>query len=402
MESEHICMPYTIERQLKSYAVHPEHDEQHDILWNTWRFNKQILTHILRWTLVSFPMYSRHDDSHANAVLRNMERMLGEERIKKLSPTDCFVLLHVAYEHDIGMCITDLDRDNIIKEPRFLQMIKNLEHDSDWMMAHYARIVREYCESEPKSNAMELEDEKSQRALQKNLEIYHAMSSLLANFQRMDHGRISRERIRGILDTPDSKFNEHFCESDIPSRIFLWISECAGLHTVWGFERVLELPYEDDGAAYDKLHPRFAAVMLQLGDALDMDNGRFPLLMTEFVGKIPQQTKTHMQKHAAIRMLHIDDRMIEIRADCESHEVSRLIQYECRGINELLKEASYHWSDIVPKEIPGTLPSLRLSQVTVRGRNIPASLISANFSISQQKAFSLLEGNNIYPENMYF
>lgn len=51
-------------------------------------------------------MYSMHGVSHAQSVLHNIEMILGEKQIANLSSSDCFLILHVVYIHDIGMCIT--------------------------------------------------------------------------------------------------------------------------------------------------------------------------------------------------------------------------------------------------------------------------------------------------------
>ena len=59
------------------------------------------------------------------------------------------------------------------------------------------------------------------------------------------------------------------------------IGSCAATHTKWGFDEVLKLKQEDSGFAIDYIHPRFIAVLLQLGDALDMDNNRFHPLTEE-------------------------------------------------------------------------------------------------------------------------
>lgn len=399
---DHIHMPFTIERQLMAYKNHPEHDVQHEVLWTTWCHNKRMLEQLLRWTLVSFPMYSRHDESHSASVLRNMERILGEERIKRLSASDAFALLHVAYEHDIGMCITDADREKIVSSPEFLETLERISQGSDQMLAAYAQLIKGCCPDDVQPNQFLTKQEKYQRELKKNLKIYHAMTELLTMYQRTKHGQIAQRRLQDTLTSPKSHFSEQFCVSDISNRIFYWIAQCAALHTVWEFDEILKLPFEDDGVASDKMHPRFVAVMLQLGDALDMDCGRFPLLMEEFSGQLSAETKKHLKKHESIRMLCINDRKIEVRASCEDHSVSRLIQAECRGIDQILRNASYHWSEIAPEDLPGMLPSFELSEMTVRGAKIPPQLINASFRISQKKAFSLLEGSNIYMHKLVF
>lgn len=116
----------TIERQLQIYEKHPDGDERAATLWHAWQQNKRWLIRLLELTLASFPSYSRHDSSHADAVLHNIERVLGEKRIALLSATDCFAILHTVYIHDIGMAILAEDRTKIVKSDDFVEMVDEL------------------------------------------------------------------------------------------------------------------------------------------------------------------------------------------------------------------------------------------------------------------------------------
>jgi len=106
----------TIERQLEQFYLNDAHHaERYEVLWHAWHNNKRWLIQLLQTTLSSFPSYSKHDESHASTVLTNIEMILGEKRIRELSATDCFMILHTVYIHDIGMVITHTDRENIVK-----------------------------------------------------------------------------------------------------------------------------------------------------------------------------------------------------------------------------------------------------------------------------------------------
>jgi hypothetical protein len=75
----------TIEEQLHYYEQHPSRNERNAVLWHAWQQNKRWLSQLLELTVASFPAYSRHNASHAKAVLYNIERILGEDRIKAWS-----------------------------------------------------------------------------------------------------------------------------------------------------------------------------------------------------------------------------------------------------------------------------------------------------------------------------
>jgi len=102
----------TIEGQLEYYYKNGQHAERNGVLWHAWCQNKRWLSQLLETTMGSFPTYSKHDESHAKTILHNIEMILGERRIETLSASDCFMLLHTVYIHDIGMVITYKEREN--------------------------------------------------------------------------------------------------------------------------------------------------------------------------------------------------------------------------------------------------------------------------------------------------
>ena len=72
-------MPWTIEQQLQAYATNPQRTERHEILWTSWLQDRRWLSQLLEYTVFSAPMYSRHNASHCEAVIHNIECLLGED-----------------------------------------------------------------------------------------------------------------------------------------------------------------------------------------------------------------------------------------------------------------------------------------------------------------------------------
>ena len=144
-ESIKCYIPLTIERKLKAYSESSNHIERHEILWHEWNHNKRWLTQVQELILPSFPSYSRHDSSHSEAIIHNIEMLLGEENINELSATDCFAILHTVYIHDIGMCITHADREAILKNKRFCEYLKNLCESPNSDLSSYAQILLQEC-----------------------------------------------------------------------------------------------------------------------------------------------------------------------------------------------------------------------------------------------------------------
>ena len=383
----------TIEKKLKAYSECADHTERHEILWHEWNHNKRWLVQLQELILPSFPSYSRHDVSHSEAVIHNIEMLLGEKNIMELSATDCFVLLHTVYIHDIGMCITHADREEILANSRFRDYIENLARETDSELGNYARVLLQECFESPDSTDKNY-------VLKKKLEVYYAIIYLIAEHRRREHGDVSAQRLTNWIDAPD-KLGIGFSTIDIPSRLFYIIANCAATHTKWDFNEVLNLKQEDSGFALDYVHPRFVAVLLQLGDALDMDNNRFHPLTEEFLGRIPEQSTVHWNKHKAIKRLRITNEKISISADCKNQEELRVVRSECDGIEDILKSATFYWSVIRPKESNVCLPTLDKVELLLQGRAISKDLVKAQFEIPQEKAFNLLMGNNIYNDHNF-
>lgn len=386
-DSDYINIPVNLERHLKAFNDNINATERHQILWHTWCQNKRWLTHLLEYVLPSFQTYSMHDKTHAESVIHNMEMVLGEERIKSLSATDTFMLLHIAYIHDIGMCITEADKKDIIKSEEFVELIEQAKSSLDPQIRNFASKMDKNNTSKDNEDFFE-----------NRLEIFKAVSYFIAEFRRKEHGQVSSNRLKEIVLSKNSLGNG-FSISEVPIRIFFQIAECAATHTVWGFNPILDLPQESNGFAHDFIHPRFIAVLLQVSDALDMENGRFHSLIHSFYGVMNHVSEMHFDKHQSIRQLNITEKIISITADCKSQDVIRLLRNECNYLEKLLKEANYHWSEIAPPNFNGCLPFLLPPKLLYNGHQIPQELINAKFNLTPEKSFRLIEGINVYSDN---
>jgi len=79
--------------------------EQVNEVYCLWTLLKRDISEKLSSIYRVFPYFSRHDASHSRTIVTNIELFLGEDRIRKLSATDTFMLLICAYTHDYGMAL---------------------------------------------------------------------------------------------------------------------------------------------------------------------------------------------------------------------------------------------------------------------------------------------------------
>ena len=102
MSKDEIILPYKLEQHLVEIC---NSNATYANLLSVWNINKKMCQDVLSTVVMNYPHYTKHDISHCEAIITNIEMLLGEEAIKALSPTDTWLLLHAAYLHDIGMVI---------------------------------------------------------------------------------------------------------------------------------------------------------------------------------------------------------------------------------------------------------------------------------------------------------
>lgn len=399
-------LPWTIEQQLKAYADAKGHTERHEILQQSWGQSRRWLGQMLEFTLADFPSYSQHNETHCRAVIHNIECMLGEAEIRRLSPTDCFAILMTVYLHDLGMCITDEDRGKIIESSEFVNWIEQLEQSADPEYQNAVKALKRTDYTFVETDSV-VENKKNYRRLYKQkMDVFYALSFLIGEQQRRHHAEISAARMTQWVNGPAGLPNG-FSIVGIPDRIFLLISQCAALHGISNLDDVMsllmQLPECDNGFAQDFYHPRFVAVLLLIGDALDIDNQRFHPFAQQQAGKhFNKRSEMHYRKHRAIRALQIAPERIFIRADCQDPSEMRQLRNDVSWLQQFIKECSYQWAKIAPENFYGCLPVVDFERISLGGMPMSERLVQAQFQLSQEKAFRLLEGASLYDKQYVY
>ena len=118
---------YTLEGHLETLCgEQPEYAN----LRATWQLNKRSCSDVLKSVVIHYPHFSIHDISHAETVVARIEMLLGD-RIKTLSPTDTWLLLHASYAHDLGMILRWKQIESAWKEPEFEAFLSSFGNSSD-------------------------------------------------------------------------------------------------------------------------------------------------------------------------------------------------------------------------------------------------------------------------------
>lgn len=353
------------------------------LLESQWSFDKKLIPKALQHVGQLFPHYSRHDQSHSEQILINIERLLGEHRIKLLSATDTWLLLEAAYWHDIGMVVPYQALKDALEKPEFQTYRQQIAADSSNELQDFAN----HFDSTDLSKAF--------TGAQSPLDAVNKFRLLMAEWFRREHPNRAEKSVNDPwqelgLSSPRTEL--------IPKRLFRLLGRICALHGASFADVISQLPHKEVGMSNDDCHPRFVACLLRLGDLLDMDDNRFCPVMQRIAGdNRPALSKAHEDKHNSIRHFRLDSNRIEISAVCETIdgyvEQWRWIDY-LRG--EMQSQMA-RWQDIAPSPELGLLPTLGEVKVDLAGKQlITKPGIRPEFGLNADRAMKLLKGDNLY------
>lgn len=377
-------LPYKLEQHLREVC----NNSTYDNLLSAWNINKKMCRDVLSTVVMNYPHYTKHDISHCEAILTNIEMLLGEEAIRCLTPTDTWFLLQAAYLHDLGMVIECKKIEENWDSKEFQDYLNETENSNDDSLVQSAKFI----------NSFRDKFEKKEDLLAWPVRVRYAVTVLIADYYRKQHAKDSKSYIEdmGRIFDIDLGYNEL-----IQKRLIMLLADIVYLHTESN-KKILKLDYQTNGFNADYVHPRFLAQMLRMGDLLDADNHRFNRANEVVFGEIPKTSMNHLEKHMAARHILITPDIIEYRADCNSLEVYRETRVFVSWLQEEVEFWALNWKNIMPEIIKGSAPKLGKCELLLNGIPDIQGLSDLRFSISPEKAFEVIEGTNIYEDRFVF
>jgi hypothetical protein len=372
---------YKLDAYLKSLcSEHPEYMN----LYSTWNLNKKTCSNALKTIVINYPHFSMHDASHSEAILSKIEMLLGK-RINHLSPTDTWLILHAAYTHDLGMV---LKWDEIEKEwetPKFQNFLLSLKNGTNNELRNAAKFI---CDLK----------EQNKEPLLWPLKTYRYVNLINAAYFRGQHSHISRKYI-DVLGSDLAIDLGH--NNMVQPRLLKLLGQICELHTA-PLEQVLTLNYQTDGFGSDYAHPRFVAMLLRLGDLLDIDNGRFNTACELVAGGLPDSSVPHKEKHDATTHILVTPEKIEFSSDCPDPQAYLETRNFVTWLEAEVDFLTKYWARIAPAEIGGYAPRFDEKKLLINGVPDIEGVAGMRFEISQEKAFQIIEGSNIYKNRFVF
>lgn len=348
------------------------------LLESQWHFDQELITKALQNVSSIFPHYSRHDASHSRQIIVNIERLLGD-KIKYLSATDTWLILEAAYNHDIGMVITQKQIEDM-NTPEFTEFVHSLVESSDNKLRKFAKRWIEDKAKLPQKAAAH--------------DFFHQYIQLLAEWYRQKHPKNSAKIVRNPVEEIglNSSRNEL-----LPKRLFDVLADICESHGD-SFEDMMSLPKAEAGMASEDCHPRYIACLLRMGDLLDIDDNRFcPVMMSMCGHNIPKLSKAHYDKHHSIKHFRLDSERIEIKCICPNPDAYEAAYDWFNWLQQEYYKQTQHWDKIVPSRDFGRLPTLMTPIVQI---DEPYLIINQgrkpSFKVNEDAILKLVRGTGLY------
>jgi len=419
---------YGIEDHLAACCINnPEYEH----LYSIWIIEKKRITQEAEKINEQYSSFSKHDATHSMMIVSCIELMLGQERIYSLTPTDAWLILMCAYKHDMGMLVNP-------KELREL-LSRTYKHDNaklikGWIQSPITDIsnatyfIFEQLNEEDREKFYSTAEKESIMSLP--AKIVSSLSILVRGEARSKHHtRMKAEILENI--------HEKTYDGLLTITLVELVAEICNTHMI-DRENIMKLDRMVKGAGRDYAHPRFIAILLRLGDLLDMDSNRFSPYIYKYSGTVKEGTDSyegivHEIKHYSVRNICISPEAIGATAvfniksiksafkhriqgdddEHKEHQIERLANRAKTEINKwffdyLKKDVEYFalkWHKIVPKNFPGSAPMIE--KLCIRFEDNTDNTIEEKdsdfkFKISTFRASKVLEGVGMYDDFRVF
>ncbi len=306
------------------------------------------ITPILNEICVSFDNYTLHNIEHSLHVLSYMCDIAGEDNLKMLSDLELAMIIEVALLHDIGMWVSDNDRNKIESNSQF----------------NY------YLEKNHEDRKLALQD-----------------------FVRSIHGKRSYEYILN-----DFKLGTLLCDGRLST-----VSYCEDVALICQshMESIewIDENLKENFSKGDHYNSKYIALLLRIADYIDFDSQRAPQYLLEHKS-INEISLTEWKKQEVIcNFEKVDKNTKEIYFDiccsdfhlyCKLMDTLDLMNKEvneCVSYSKIFAENKYH------------LPIKDAIRLKMDTKGFLPERFS--FSLDYHKVTSLLMGENLYGDRKY-
>ena len=276
----------------------------------------------LRYTPATFPHYTAHTVEHSDEIVTQLSNLLFAEGRKPriaLSPMEAYILLAAAYLHDAGMVASDAEKSVILASAEW----------QTWTTGTGAGGADRWRQIQELRAASSTPGEP----------VRHFIADLqtrflIAEFIRRRHHYRAADVIRQYAPSLGSfAFNDAMLQGTI--------ADVCIAHGLRHHELEDSTRYPDRRTIRgEQVNVRLLAILLRLGDLLDMSSDRACPLLLNAASPLPDDSYAHWTQYQRIKHFSVGPDQIEILAECLNQEEHTFLQDWCRWLVEETRNAA--------------------------------------------------------------
>ena len=261
----------------------------------------------------TFPHYTRHTVEHSEKIVSQLSKLLFHDDDPSkpeiaLSSVEAYILVASALLHDSGMVVADAEKIEILRSGDW----------TDWLT---------HSDREGRLREIErIRKKESDQAIVANFVADVQLRFLIAEFVRARH----HVRSGQFLAQNQSALGRFALDDPVLMRTIGDI--CVG-HGLDRFELTDDFRFPLERDVYDeKVNVRLMAILLRLGDLLDMDSDRACPLLLSAASPLPANSVAHWTQYKKITHRSTTAERIEIFAECQTQDEHRVLRDWCDWI----------------------------------------------------------------------
>ena len=269
----------------------------------------------------TFPHYTRHTVGHSDEIVSQLSKLLfrdegGRRPVVRLSAAEAYILAACAYLHDAGMVVSDTAKAEILSSDAW----KEWTTAGGGGEARWRKVVELRQKAKPSDADLHFAADLQTRFL-------------IAEFIRRTH----HLRVADVITQHQARLGRFAFDDPMLQRTIANVCVAHGL-------RLDEL---EDRERYpdtrdirgDPVNVRLMAILVRLGDLLDMSSDRACPLLLSAACPLPADSLAHWAQYERITHRMTSSNRIEVRGECQTQEEHRTLRDWCQWLVDEVEEA---------------------------------------------------------------
>lgn len=273
----------------------------------------------------TFPHYTRHSIAHSDEIIKQLSGLMfvdsdPDRPVSAFSNMELYVLAASAYLHDAGMVVSDAEKAELLVSTDWAEWTLEGPASARWQAIQEIRRQA---------------DEDSESAPQLHFAADLQTRFLIAEYVRRNHHLRAAE----LLEDQPTLLSR--ADLDDPSLRRTIADVCLG-HGLSRADLAMDERYptrrDIQGSPVDV---RFMAILLRLGDLLDLSHDRGCPLLLNAASPLPPGSIAHWKQYQRIVHRVTSPDRLELRAECDTQEEHRLLRDWCQWIEDEARDAQF-------------------------------------------------------------